>query len=188
MKTPKAIIVIFGATGDLAKRKLFPSIYRLYRNGEISEDFAVVGVARRPWSNETFRENVKQSVNHFPDDDGNQETFASHFYYHPFDVTNISSYQELKSLLSTLDDNYNTNGNRIFYLAMAPDFFGTIATNLKSEGLTSTEGWIRLVIEKPFGHDYESAEELNNQLRQAFTEEQIYRIDHYLGKEMVQNI
>ncbi|CAG9613405.1 Glucose-6-phosphate 1-dehydrogenase [Bacillus rhizoplanae] len=188
MKTPKAIIVIFGATGDLAKRKLFPSIYRLYRNGKISEDFAVVGVARRPWSNETFRENVKQSVNHFPDDDGNQETFASHFYYHPFDVTNVSSYQELKSLLSTLDNNYNTNGNRIFYLAMAPDFFGTIATNLKSEGLTSTEGWIRLVIEKPFGHDYESAEELNNQLRQAFTEEQIYRIDHYLGKEMVQNI
>ncbi|PGZ97559.1 glucose-6-phosphate dehydrogenase [Bacillus pseudomycoides] len=188
MKTPKAIIVIFGATGDLAKRKLFPSIYRLYRNGNISEDFAVVGVARRPWSNETFRENVKQSVNHFPDDDGSQETFASHFYYHPFDVTNISSYQELKSLLNTLDDNYNTNGNRIFYLAMAPDFFGTIATNLKSEGLTSTEGRIRLVIEKPFGHDYESAEELNNQLRHAFTEEQIYRIDHYLGKEMVQNI
>ncbi|WP_442869062.1 glucose-6-phosphate dehydrogenase [Bacillus sp. BP-3] len=188
MKTPKAIIVIFGATGDLAKRKLFPSIYRLYQSGKISEDFAVVGVARRPWSNEIFRENVKQSVHHFPDDNGSQDTFASHFYYHPFDVTNTSSFQELKSLLSTLDDRYHTTGNRIFYLAMAPDFFGTIATNLKSEGLTSTEGWIRLIIEKPFGHDYDSAQELNNQLCQAFTEEQIYRIDHYLGKEMVQNI
>ncbi len=185
---PKSIIVIFGATGDLAKRKLFPSIFRLYRSGKLSEDFAVVGVARRPLSNEEFRENVKQSVSHFQEQNVSRDTFASHFYYHPFDVTNMTSYQELKLLLSSLDERYNTQGNRIFYLAMAPDFFGTIAANLKSQGLTSTEGWSRLVIEKPFGHDYESAKELNEQIRQAFTEDQIYRIDHYLGKEMVQNI
>ncbi|MBO9131450.1 glucose-6-phosphate dehydrogenase [Bacillus sp. 165] len=186
--TPKSIIVIFGATGDLAKRKLFPSIFRLYRSGKLSEDFAVVGVARRSLSNEDFRENVKQSIGHFLEKNVSHDTFASHFYYHPFDVTNVVSYQELKSLLSSLDEQYNTEGNRIFYLAMAPDFFGTIADNLKKQGLTSTEGWSRLVIEKPFGQNYESAKELNEQIRQAFTEDQIYRIDHYLGKEMVQNI
>ncbi|WP_439741606.1 glucose-6-phosphate dehydrogenase [Bacillus pseudomycoides] len=186
--TPKCIIVIFGATGDLAKRKLFPSLFRLFRQGKISENFAVVGVARRPLSTEEFRENVKQSIHNLQEENMTHDTFASHFYYHPFDVTNLSSYQELKSLLITLDGRYFTEGNRMFYLAMAPDFFGTIATNLKSEGLTSTEGWIRLVIEKPFGHDYESAQALNDQIRHAFTEDEIYRIDHYLGKEMVQNI
>ncbi|WP_226035388.1 glucose-6-phosphate dehydrogenase [Aquibacillus saliphilus] len=185
---PKSIIVIFGATGDLANRKLYPSIYRLYRTGKLSEDFAVVGVARRPLTNDEFQNNVKQSVNHFQDQEVDHDTFASHFHYHPFDVTDIKSYQKLNTLLNTLEDEYHTEGNRIFYLAMAPNFFGTIAANLKSEGLTTTHGWKRLVIEKPFGHDFESAKELNDQLRQAFTEDQIYRIDHYLGKEMVQNI
>ncbi|MDT2044816.1 glucose-6-phosphate dehydrogenase [Priestia aryabhattai] len=185
---PKSIIVIFGATGDLAKRKLFPSIFRLYRENKLSEDFAVVGVARRPWTNEELRENVKKSVGNLQTEDADIDTFASHFYYQPFDVTNVESYQELKTLTEELDTQYNVPGNRIFYLAMAPEFFGTIASNLKNEGLTATEGWSRLVIEKPFGHDYESAKELNEQIRHAFSEDQIYRIDHYLGKEMVQNI
>ncbi|MRH44594.1 glucose-6-phosphate dehydrogenase [Aquibacillus halophilus] len=185
---PKSIIVIFGATGDLANRKLYPSIYRLYRNKELSEDFAVIGVARRPLTNDEFRSNVRKSVNHFEDEKVDHDTFASHFHYHPFDVTDLKSYQRLNDLISTLDVEYRTEGNRIFYLAMAPNFFGTIAANLKSEGLTTTKGWSRLVIEKPFGHNFESARELNDQIRQAFTEDQIYRIDHYLGKEMVQNI
>jgi len=185
---PKSIIVIFGATGDLAKRKLFPSIFRLYKANKLSEDFAVVGVARRPWTNDELRENVKKSVSSFKNSDADIEKFASHFYYQPFDVTDVASYQELKSLTESLDEQYNVPGNRIFYLAMAPEFFGTIASNLKNEGLTQTEGWSRLVIEKPFGHDYPSAEELNEQIRHAFKEDQIYRIDHYLGKEMVQNI
>ncbi|WP_407270819.1 glucose-6-phosphate dehydrogenase [Radiobacillus sp. PE A8.2] len=190
MKTnkPKSIIVIFGATGDLAKRKLYPSIYRLYRSGKLSDNFAVVGVARRPWTNAVLRDNVKESIASFKNDNIDHDAFSSHFHYHPFDVTNIESYQELHTLLNDLDGEYHTEGNRIFYLAMAPNFFGTIAENLKSQGLTSTEGWSRLVIEKPFGHNYPSAKELNEQIRQAFTEDQIYRIDHYLGKEMVQNI
>ncbi|MCM3006627.1 glucose-6-phosphate dehydrogenase [Priestia koreensis] len=187
-QTPKSIIVIFGATGDLAKRKLFPSIFRLYRENKISEDFAVVGVARREWSNEEFRGNVQKSISNLPTFGKDAEKFASHFHYLPFDVTNIESYQNLNGLLSELDEQYNVPGNRIFYLAMAPEFFGPIASNLKQEGLTATKGWSRLVIEKPFGHDYESAEELNEQIRHAFDEDQIYRIDHYLGKEMVQNI
>jgi glucose-6-phosphate 1-dehydrogenase len=187
-ENPTSLIVIFGATGDLAKRKLYPSIYRLYKNGSISKNFAVVGVARRPLTNEEFRSNVSSSVSSVANGDVNVQEFSSHFYYHPFDVTSRESYQQLKGLCGELDSDYETNGNRIFYLAMAPEFFGTIATNIKSEGLTETDGWKRLVIEKPFGHNLPSAKELNAEIRQAFDESEIYRIDHYLGKEMVQNI
>ncbi|MGE0910760.1 glucose-6-phosphate dehydrogenase [Bacillus atrophaeus] len=185
-KHPKAVIVIFGATGDLAKRKLYPSIHRLYKNGQIGEEFAVVGVGRRPWSNEDLRQTVKKSIS--AGGDKHTDDFTSHFYYHPFDVTNPSSYQELKVLLDQLELTYEIPNNRMFYLAMAPEFFGTIAKSLKSEGVTATTGWSRLVIEKPFGHDLPSAKELNKEIREAFTEDQIYRIDHYLGKQMVQNI
>ncbi|MCY8689680.1 glucose-6-phosphate dehydrogenase, partial [Bacillus spizizenii] len=189
MKTnqqPKAVIVIFGATGDLAKRKLYPSIHRLYQNGQIGEEFAVVGVGRRPWSNEDLRQTVKTSISSSADK--HIDDFTSHFYYHPFDVTNPGSYQELNVLLNQLEDTYQIPNNRMFYLAMAPEFFGTIAKTLKSEGVTATTGWSRLVIEKPFGHDLPSAQALNKEIREAFTEDQIYRIDHYLGKQMVQNI
>ncbi|MEW9677587.1 glucose-6-phosphate dehydrogenase [Lentibacillus sp. L22] len=185
---PKAIIVIFGATGDLAKRKLFPSIYRLVQHGKISGDFAVIGTARRPWTNDIFRENVKKSIENTLSTNKDLDTFTSHFYYHPFDVTEPSSYVELEALLQTLEGTYQTAGNRIFYLAMAPEFFGVIANHLKTNHLTESTGWTRLVIEKPFGHDLTSAKKLNNEIRAAFDEEQIYRIDHYLGKEMVQNI
>lgn len=185
---PKVVMVIFGATGDLAKRKLFPSIYRLYQHGKISRNFAVVGLARRSWTDEVLQENVKKSVT---DAIGHQEDldeFASHFYYQPFDVTNDASYDGLNELIGNLEGKYDTEGNRIFYLAMAPDFFGTIAGKLKEHGLKDSQGWSRLVIEKPFGHDLDSAKELNSQLQEAFDENQIYRIDHYLGKQMVQNI
>ncbi len=185
---PKAVIVIFGATGDLAKRKLYPSIHRLYENGQIGNEFAVVGVGRRPWTNEDFRSTVQQSVSKFPLNEKDVDEFTSHFYYHPFDVTNSGSYRELNELLEKLESTYDIPNNRMFYLAMAPEFFGTIAKFLKSEGVTSTTGWSRLVIEKPFGHDLPSAKSLNQEIREAFTEDQIYRIDHYLGKQMVQNI
>ncbi|MEQ6388357.1 glucose-6-phosphate dehydrogenase [Bacillaceae bacterium S4-13-58] len=186
----KAIIVIFGATGDLAKRKLFPSIYRLAAAQKISKDFAVIGVGRRPWSNEKLRDHVITSINEHADQSPSidMNEFSEHFYYQSLDVENVESYQELYSLCNQLDDLYQTNGNRLFYLAMAPNFFGVIANHLRNEGLTNTVGWKRLVIEKPFGHNFESAKELNEQLRQTFREDEIYRIDHYLGKEMVQNI
>ncbi|MCT8138511.1 glucose-6-phosphate dehydrogenase [Anaerobacillus sp. CMMVII] len=183
----ETVVVIFGATGDLAKRKLFPSIYNLYKKGHLSSNFAVVGIGRRELSQEEFQANVQKSVSKLEVDEHLSE-FANHFYYHPFDVTNRTSYLNLKDLLGELDQKYQTKGNRIFYLAMAPEFFGEIAGHLKQEGLTSTEGFSRLIIEKPFGHDYPSAEQLNEQIRHAFSEDQIYRIDHYLGKEMVQNI
>ncbi|MBP1971518.1 glucose-6-phosphate 1-dehydrogenase [Virgibacillus natechei] len=187
-QNPKAIIVIFGATGDLAKRKLFPSIYRLYQSGKISEDFAVIGLARRSWSNEILRDKVGESIEDAFSSREDLEHFKSHFYYQSFDVTDSGSYQGLNDLILELEGMYHTEGNRIFYLAMAPEFFGTIAINLKTYCLKDNAGWARLVIEKPFGHDLPSAQLLNNQIREAFDEDQIYRIDHYLGKEMVQNI
>lgn len=185
---PKTILVIFGATGDLANRKLYPSIYNLFRKRKLEDGFAVVGVARKPLSTDEFRKAVKSSVQEEDKEVKNIDDFTSHFYYQAFDVSNSASYQELNCLLNNLDEKYSTGGNRIFYLAMAPEFFGTIAENLKKEGLTATSGYSRLVIEKPFGHNLPSAQQLNKQIRKAFKENQIYRIDHYLGKEMVQNI
>lgn len=185
---PTALIMIFGATGDLANRKLYPSLYNLFKKGNISEKFSVIGVARRPLSNDQFQENVRKSVQSTNPEDTNIDEFVSHFYYHSHDVTDSNSYVTLKNLATELDQHYQTEGNRIFYLAMAPEFFGTIAIHLKEDGLTDVEGFKRLVIEKPFGHNLPSAKELNNQIRTAFTEDEVYRIDHYLGKEMVQNI
>src|SRR5690625_7647509 len=115
---PKSMIVIFGATGDLARRKLFPSIYRLYQGGKIGEDFAVVGVARRPWTNDILRENVKASIQSDISANDNTDAFLSHFYYQPFDVTDTSSYEKLGSVIDDLEGTYRTDGNRIFYLAM----------------------------------------------------------------------
>ncbi|KQL53614.1 glucose-6-phosphate dehydrogenase [Heyndrickxia shackletonii] len=187
-ETPSSLIMIFGATGDLAKRKLFPSLYHLYQKGRLGNNFAVIGTARRPWTHEELKENVKDSVLTSIGNCENIDEFVSHFYYQAHDVTNTESYIELKQLANQLDEQYSLNGNRIFYLAMAPEFFGTIAEHLQTDGLNDTSGFKRLVIEKPFGHDLESAKALNTQIRKAFNEEEIYRIDHYLGKAMVQNI
>jgi glucose-6-phosphate 1-dehydrogenase len=187
-ENPTALIMIFGATGDLANRKLFPSLYNLFKKGNLSRQFSVIGVARRSLSNDEFQESVRKSVESTNAENTDIDEFISHFYYHSHDVTDSSSYIALKSLANQLDEQYQTNGNRIFYLAMAPEFFGTIAIHLKEDGLTDVEGFKRLVIEKPFGHDLPSAKELNNQIRTAFAEDEVYRIDHYLGKEMVQNI
>lgn len=183
-----SLIMIFGATGDLAKRKLFPSLYRLFEKGGLSKQFAVIGVARRSLSNEEFQQNVKDSVLTALEKDDNIDEFISHFTYHSHDVTDSGSYTALKKLANQIDEHYNLEGNRIFYLAMAPEFFGPIALHLKSDGLTDVKGYKRLVIEKPFGHDLDSAKELNEQIRTAFSEQEVYRIDHYLGKEMVRNI
>ncbi|MEO2074351.1 MAG: glucose-6-phosphate dehydrogenase [Bacillus sp. (in: firmicutes)] len=182
-----SLIMIFGATGDLAHRKLFPSLYRLFKKGRLDK-FAVVGVARRSLSNDDFQKSVKDSVLSALGDQDNLDEFASHFYYQSHDVADSNSYAELNKLAHEIDENYQLDGNRIFYLAMAPEFFGPIALHLKSDGLTDVKGYKRLVIEKPFGHDLPSAKELNEQIRTAFSEEEVYRIDHYLGKEMVRNI
>ncbi len=183
-----ALFTIFGATGDLAHRKLYPSLFRLYKKGYIKENFAVIGTARREWSDDYFREVVADSIQDLVEDGDNVEDFTEHFYYISHNVKDAEHYAALKTLSENLDEKYTLNGNRIFYLAMAPEFFGIIADMLKTKNLLTENGFNRLIIEKPFGTDFESAQALNEQLRQSFKEDQIFRIDHYLGKEMVQNI
>ena len=188
MQEQKVLITFFGATGDLASRKLYPALFRLFQKGYIRNHFAVIGTARREWTDEHFREVVVKSVQSLTEDVNQAEEFASHFYYQAHNVTDTHHYVVLKELSEKLDQQYGIEGNRIFYLAMAPSFFGTITQHLKDEALLTENGYNRLIIEKPFGKDYASAQILNEQLRHSFDENQIYRIDHYLGKEMIQNI
>ena len=188
MQEQKVLITFFGATGDLASRKLYPALFRLFQKGFIRNHFAVIGTARREWTDEYFREVVIKSVQSLTEDVNQAEEFASHFYYQAHNVTDTHHYVVLKELSEKLDQQYGIEGNRIFYLAMAPSFFGTITQHLKDEALLTENGYNRLIIEKPFGKDYASAQILNEQLRHSFDENQIYRIDHYLGKEMIQNI
>src|SRR5699024_6029189 len=165
-----ALFTIFGGTGDLAKRKLYPSLYRLYKKGYLAEKFAVIGTARREWTDDYYREIVVDSIQDLVESPDHAQEFASHFYYQSHNVTDIEHYDILKLLSETLDTRYQLEGNRLFYLAMSPKFFGVISQNLKDCNLLTAEGFNRLIIEKPFGHDYESALELNNQIRASFEE------------------
>ncbi|TSO25931.1 glucose-6-phosphate dehydrogenase [Lactobacillus sp. LL6] len=189
MKNIPVVMVIFGGSGDLAHRKLYPALYNLYEQGLIHDNFAVIGTARRPWSHEYLRSQVSDAIHetHNNVDENEVKNFASHFYYQSHDVTNVEHYETLKKLAQDLDEHYNAQGNRLFYMAMAPRFFGTIATHINDQHLTGS-GFNRIVVEKPFGRDLASAEELNKQITASFKEDDIFRIDHYLGKEMIQNI
>ena len=184
----RAVIIIFGGSGDLASRKLYPALFNLYRRGVLAEHFAVIGTARRPWSDEHYHEVVANAVAGAHADAEQVHAFAQHFFYQSHDVTDADHYITLKNLAAKLDDQFAVGGNRVFYMAMAPDFFETIASHLKSEHLLTDAGFNRLIIEKPFGHDYASAKALNDSLTATFDDDQIFRIDHYLGKEMIQNL
>lgn len=184
-----AIFIIFGGSGDLAHRKLYPSLFRLYKSGFLKDHFAVIGTARRPWSDDYFRETVVTSLKEdFDDDEAIMEEFAKHFFYQSHDVNDSEHYIALKNLAAKLDDQFEAGHNRVYYMAIAPRFFGTVAEHINSEGLKTADGYNRLVIEKPFGRDLDSACELNGNIAKAFPESDIYRIDHYLGKEMIQDI
>ncbi|NGX39703.1 MAG: Glucose-6-phosphate 1-dehydrogenase [Chlamydiae bacterium] len=191
------ILVIFGATGDLTARKLFPAIYNLAREGQLPSQFAVVGFARRDKSNEQFREEMKEAINQFsrvkPVDEAVWKNFSQQIFYHRSEFPDEKGYESLGKFLTELDGRFGTKGNRVFYLSTQPKFFTTIAENLHKSGLiydfhNEKQRWSRTIIEKPFGHDLESAHALQDELLQFMTEEQVYRIDHYLGKETVQNL
>jgi glucose-6-phosphate 1-dehydrogenase len=193
IKQTGAVFFIFGATGDLAHRKLFPAIYSLYREGKLSEKFAVIGLARRPWTQEQFHSELLESIQEFARYKGvvadeNWTRFAEHFSYMPLDINNGDAFKELNVVAERLEQKFDIAGNRLFYLALAPDLFGSVANHLREGGLLDSKGWHRLVIEKPFGFDLASAKNLNEEIRKVFDETEVYRIDHYLGKEMVQNI
>ena len=182
------LITIFGATGDLSHRKLFPSLFHLYQQDNLDQHVAIIGIGRRDYSNDEFRKQVKASIQAHVKDTKHLDQFMEHVFYFKHDVSDEQSYDELLQFSNQLDSEFGLEGNRLFYLAMAPNFFGVVTDYLKSSGLTKTRGFKRLVIEKPFGSDLASAEKLNKQIRKSFKEEEIYRIDHYLGRDMVQNI
>ncbi|PLT33101.1 glucose-6-phosphate dehydrogenase [Bacillus sp. V5-8f] len=184
--------VLFGATGDLAKRKIYPALYNLFVEDKLPGPISIIGLGRRGMSDSDFQANVKESIETFsrrlPDDKNKMDEFLEAFRYCIFDATNKNDYQKLLELVERREKELNIPDNRMFYLSVAPEFFDLIALNIKDSGLGSTNGWKRLIIEKPFGHDLKSARELNEKLSKAFDEEEIYRIDHYLGKPMVQNL
>src|SRR5712692_8506522 len=186
------VMVIFGASGDLTKRKLIPALYNLAKDNLLSKEFAVVGFARNELTSEEFRDMIGKEITEFATTAVDPEMwkwFAERIHYISADFENLAGYEKLRDLLASLDKQHGTKGNCFYYLATAPSFFSTIVKQLGAAGLVSEEqGWRRVVIEKPFGRDYESACALNKEIRQVLNEKQIYRIDHYLGKETVQNI
>lgn len=186
------VLVIFGASGDLAKRKLIPAVYQLFKGGHLPDCFAVLGVSRTEYSDEAFRDFIYTESDHL-DHDGvskeDQQKFRDSLYYLSIETSEQADYAQVKDRLKELDGQCHTQGNYLFYLSTPPFLYNIIPANLAHHGLNDeTDGWKRLVIEKPFGYDQPSAAKLNSELQQYFEEDQIYRIDHYLGKETVQNL
>ena len=186
-------IVIFGASGDLTKRKLLPALYNLKALKLMPENFAVIGVAVSDSNDELYRTKITADIKEFatrPVDDKDWEDFSRRSYYIAGDFNNPETFKHLSAKIADVQKTWNLPGNVLFYLAVAPSFFAKVVEQLDIVGLTTeTAGsWRRVIIEKPFGHDLASARELNADLTTHIAERQIYRIDHYLGKETVQNI
>lgn len=190
-KTDNCVIIIFGASGDLTKRKLIPAIFELYKQGSLPEKFEVIGTASSSFTNEQFRTIMHEALLAADNDadDKVKQSFIQKLHYFVMDFKNAELFKQLAEKIKELDVTCGDKGNRIFYLATIPTLFGDIAENLASAGLNdSSPGFTRIVVEKPFGYDLNSAIELNERMHKFFTESQIYRIDHYLGKETVQNV
>src|SRR6267143_1328752 len=186
-------IVIFGATGDLTHRKLIPALYNLAADGDLPPAVEIVGFARRWKSVEQLRTELEEASRKFsrqPLRDEVWKTFAQSIFYHQSEFGDESGYKTLAERLDEIDKTHGTRGNRLFYFAAGPDQFEPILKNLKAAGLNQTckGSWVRVIVEKPFGTDLASARELNRIIHNSFTEEQTYRIDHFLGKETAQNI
>ena len=182
-------IVIFGVSGDLAQRKLIPGLFNLFQKRRLRGNFRIVGLAGRPWNDTDLRETAKKSVAEFGEykiEDRNCDGFIAKLFYISGNFHDEQSYQLLSNKLDSLEQG---KANRLYYLATPPDFFIDIINNLgKANLVDESDGWRRVVIEKPFGTDYLTAKKLNDEIHLVLREEQIYRIDHYLGKETVQNI
>src|SRR4051794_8112344 len=185
-------LVIFGATGDLAHRKLLPALYNLAHEGALPERFELVGVARRDQEHEDFAQVARESIERFSRQKADSdvlEGLLENIRYVPGTFDDDQVYSALGEVLEEFDERAGHALNRVFYLSTAPDFFPVISEKIGQAGLARPAGAeARIVIEKPFGHDLESARSLNAQLLEVFEESQIFRIDHYLGKETVQNL
>jgi glucose-6-phosphate 1-dehydrogenase len=191
-RTPEACaMVIFGASGDLTKRKLFPALYSLAFRRLLPEQFGVVGVARTEESDDEFRERIKEAVQQFGRDEFREDvwqTLAAGLRYVATEFTDEGGEDRVVAALAELDRERGTRGNRVYYCAVPPDAFEPIVEAIGKRRAASPGGWTRLIVEKPFGHDLASAQELNALLQRHFDESEIFRIDHYLGKETVQNM
>ena len=185
-------IVIFGASGDLTRRKLLPSLYNLYSYGLLPHKFSIIGVSRTEWNDEDFSNELGKSLVNFgsqPVDPKVWDEFRQRMMYCPGDFDDPHTYECLETCLAKSTKRFGTAGNALFYLSVQPDFFAVIPDKLAERGLTREEGcWRRVIIEKPFGRDLASSRVLNAKLRAVLKEQQIYRIDHYLGKETAQNL
>lgn len=187
------IMVIFGASGDLTKRKLIPALYNLAKSQLLSRRFAIVGLARKEMSTEDFRKKISQDLKEFatvPVEPGFWDWLCSQIYFLRGDLQDANTYSQLKQLLEKIDKEHGTCNNYFYYLATAPALFSKVIQQLGAAKLAHEENgrWRRIIFEKPFGHDLESARILNEEIKKVLHERQIYRIDHYLGKETVQNI
>jgi glucose-6-phosphate 1-dehydrogenase len=189
------VFVLFGATGDLAHRKVVPALFQLWRTHLLPHEFTIVAVGRRGYTDEAFREELKTSLDTYsrvqPVDRETWDDLASRVFYHQGDFNDPVAYTSLAERLDRMDEDRGTRGNRLFYLATQPSAFAEIVGQLGHAGLDHERhegGWRRVVIEKPFGRDLESAIRLNREVGKVFRERQVYRIDHYLGKETVRNL
>jgi len=186
-------MVIFGASGDLTARKLMPALYNLALNRYLPAGFSVIGVALTPWTEQEFKTHMSEAVTKYsrtqPVDRSVWQSFAQGLHYVAMTFDDMDGYGKLAATLDRLDRERGTGGNRVFYFATLPQFFAVIVDRLGASGVARAgEGWKRIIVEKPFGHDLKSAQELNRAIHAVFTERQVYRIDHYLGKETVQNV
>ncbi|MDF9797635.1 glucose-6-phosphate 1-dehydrogenase [Catalinimonas alkaloidigena] len=191
-KLAPTVLIIFGGSGDLNKRKLIPALFNLFLDSYLPDQFSVIGLGRTEYSNEEYREMLRKEVAEFSRreiaDQAVWNIFAEHIEYFIMDVKKKESFQQLDTKIAELEQSWNVKANRLFYLSVAPQLFATIATNLASTQACHDLECSRIVIEKPFGHDLKSARQLNKLLTDLYDEKQIFRIDHYLGKETVQNI
>jgi glucose-6-phosphate 1-dehydrogenase len=190
-----SILVLFGATGDLAHRKVMPALYHLWRNNLLPHEFMLIAIGRRPYDDTTFRDEIHASLEQFsrilPLDKDAWSSFAQRITYQRLDFDDPAAFDALATHLDEVDTEHGTRGNRLFYLATQPSQFAEIVAELGRVGLDHEHhdgGWRRVVIEKPFGHDLDSAKRLNREVGKVFRESQVYRIDHYLGKETVRNL
>jgi len=192
IKSQSTIFVIFGGTGDLNARKLAPALYNLYLDGWMPEQFSIIGTGRTPLTDTQFRAKLMEDINQFSRSGkvtkAKWDVFSKNVFYQVSDINDHDTYKEFGKRVEAHNAEWNTKANVIYYLAVSPNFFPIIASNISKAHLADDPEKTRIVIEKPFGHDLESAKELNHQLSEIFNEKQIYRIDHYLGKETVQNI
>ena len=193
-KTANQMLIIFGASGDLTTRKLIPAIYNLYKGKHLPQNFVVLGASRSDWNDADFRKNVVEESPYLEDKLKNEDQsfikgFCDKLFYHELSSDQDADFSSLNERITSLNKEHGTDENYIFYFSVPPAAYESIAYNIHEQGLHKEDhGWKRLIVEKPFGYNLETARNLNNALHRYFHEPQIYRIDHYLGKETVQNL